>query len=165
LCVAIGNTFTLMKDPGFILDDNVQAIYRDGKFYFHSYASANQIFSLTDFVTEATNQDIDDFGAEDEINVDADKIKQIANTKTRRLIKSISLTENVKDFMAKANRTKNKMLRDYGVTASIGDDGKLTIPTKKVAELNRILEFLNEDIFSGVITNARYLTNSKKKDR
>lgn len=33
-----------------------------------------------------------------------------------------------------------------------------------VADLNRVLEFLNEDIFRGVITDRLYRSNSKKKD-
>lgn len=35
---------------------------------------------------------------------------------------------------------------------------------RNVAELNRVLEFLNEDIFRGVITDSLYRSNSKKKD-
>lgn len=160
----VGNTFNRMRESAFILEDYVQAIYNDGKFYFQSYASANHIFSLADFVTEATNNDIDNFGTNTGIDIDVNRLKRIANIKTRRLIKSISLTENVESFMGKTSYSKNKMLRDYGVKASIDDEGGLKILTKRVADLNRVLEFLNEDIFSGIITKKRYLTNSKKHD-
>ena len=37
-------------------------IYENGKLYFQSYTIANQIFSLIDFVTEATNTEIESFG-------------------------------------------------------------------------------------------------------
>ena len=45
----------------------------------------------------------------------------------------------------------------------IVNNGKIELPTSNVAELNRVLEFLNDDIFIGQITKERYLTNSKKK--
>lgn len=50
------------------------------------------------------------------------------------------------------------------MNATIDADGKIVLPTNKVTELNRVLEFLNEDIFRGAITDSLYRSNSKKKD-
>ena len=52
----------------------------------------------------------------------------------------------------------------YGVNAQINENNELVLPTNNVVELNRTLEFLNEDIFRGVITDRLYRSNSKKKD-
>ena len=57
-----GNVFTKMNNTAFIVEDKVHAIYENGKLYFQSYTIANQIFSLIDFVTEATNTEIELFG-------------------------------------------------------------------------------------------------------
>ena len=66
--------------------------------------------------------------------------------------------------MRKAPRTKTILLNKYGVNAQINENKELVLPTNNVADLNRVLEFLNEDIFRGVITDRLYRSNSKKKD-
>ena len=132
--------------------------------YFQSYTIANQIFSLIDFVTEATNTEIELFGEIKGIDVSAENIKHIANIKTRRLIKLLSSTNNIATFMRKASRTKTSLLKKYGINAQINGNNELVLPTNNVVELNRTLEFLNEDIFRGVITDSLYHSNSKKKD-
>ncbi len=66
--------------------------------------------------------------------------------------------------MRKASRTRANLLRKYGVNAQINENNELVLPTNNVVELNRTLEFLNEDIFRGVITDRLYRSNSKKKD-
>ena len=53
-----GNIFAKMNTSAFIVEDKIHAIYENGKLYFQSYTIANQIFSLIDFVTEATNTSI-----------------------------------------------------------------------------------------------------------
>ena len=159
-----GNVFTKMNNTAFIVEDKVHAIYENGKLYFQSYTIANQIFSLRDFVTEATNTEIESFGEIKGIDVSAENIKHIANIKTRRLIKLLSSTNNITTFMRKASRTKTSLLKKYGINAQINGDNELVLPTDNVVELNRTLEFLNEDIFRGVITDSLYRSNSKKKD-
>lgn len=66
--------------------------------------------------------------------------------------------------MRKASRTRTSLLRKYGVNAQINENNELVLLTNNVADLIRVLEFLNEDIFRGVITDSLYRSNSKKKD-
>lgn len=66
--------------------------------------------------------------------------------------------------MRQASRIRANLLRKYGVNAQINENNELVLPTNNVVELNRTLEFLNEDIFRGVITDRLYRSNSKKKD-
>ena len=159
-----GNIFAKMNTSAFIVEDKIHAIYENGKLYFQSYTIANQIFSLIDFVTEATNTEIELFGEIKGIDVSAENIKHIANIKTRRLIKLLSSTNNIATFMRKTFRTKTSLLKKYGINAQINGNNELVLPTNNVVELNRTLEFLNEDIFRGVITDSLYHSNSKKKD-
>ena len=50
LKVEYGNSFAKMQEKAFVIEEKVNAIYEDGKFYFQSYTSANQIFPLLDFI-------------------------------------------------------------------------------------------------------------------
>ena len=158
------NAYSKMNNSAFIVDDKVHAIYENGKLYFQSYTLANQIFSLIDFVTEATNGEIDSFGNITGISVNANVVKDIANVKTRRLVKLLSSTNNIATFIGKNAKTRTSLLKQYGIKAQINANNELELPTNNVADLNRALEFLNEDIFKGVITNSLYRSNSKKKD-
>ena len=151
-----GNIFAKMNTSAFIVEDKIHAIYENGKLYFQSYTIANQIFSLIDFVTEATNTEIESFGEIKGIDVNAENIKHIANIKTRRLIKLLSSTNNIATFMRKASRTKTSLLKKHGINAQINGNNELVLPTNNVVELNRTLEFLNEDIFRGIITDSLY---------
>jgi hypothetical protein len=130
-----------MNTSAFIVEDKIHAIYENGKLYFQSYTIANQIFSLIDFVTEATNTEIELFGEIKGIDVNAENIKHIANIKTRRLIKLLSSTNNIATFMRKTFRTKTSLLKKYGINAQINGNNELVLPTNNVVELNRTLEF------------------------
>lgn len=44
LRIEYGNTFSKMNEEAFVIEDKIQAIYENGRLYFHSYTSANQIF-------------------------------------------------------------------------------------------------------------------------
>ncbi len=66
--------------------------------------------------------------------------------------------------MRKTSRTKTSFLKKYGINAQINGNNELVLPTNNVVEPNRTLEFLNEDIFRGFITDSLYRSNSKKKD-
>ena len=144
-----GNSFSKMQENAFIIEEKVNAIYEDGKLYFQSYTSANQIFSLLDFVTEATNGEIDSFGENENLEANAGLIKNIANIKTRRLIKVLSSTTNVLTFTWKPLSTKKSLLKKYGIKAQINNEGKLILPTHNVSELNRTLEFLIKTFLGG----------------
>ena len=159
------NCFSKMEDDAFVVDDKVQVIYDSGKLYFHNYNSANLIFSLKDFVVEATEEEIEIFGNREGLSLDIDQVKKIANVKTRRLITLLSRTDNVEVFVALNKKRRTKLIKDYDVNATFSEDGKFCVPTNNVGILNRTLEFLNEDIFSGPITSRIYRTNSKKKDK
>lgn len=107
-----GNIFAKMNTSAFIVEDKIHAIYENGKLYFQSYTIANQIFSLIDFVTEATNTEIESFGEIKGIDVNAENIKHIANIKTRRLIKLLSSTNNIATFYAKDVSNENKSFKE-----------------------------------------------------
>lgn len=157
------NKFAKINESAFIVDDKVHAIYKSGRLYFNNYTLANQIFSLKEFLLEATDSEISDFAKSSTINVDVNKLKNISNIKTRRLIKQLTKSQNIGDFVKMQNSIRNEILKRSSVKVTM-KNGKIELPTSNVAELNRVLEFLNEDIFIGQITNQRYLTNSKKKD-
>ena len=161
---SLENKYTKLIANAFIIDDKIQALYEDGKLFFYSIISANLIFHLMDYVKEATEEDIEEFGRADGINVDINRVKNIANTKTRRLVTLVIKSGNINIFRAKSREEKNKILNDYQINATLDDNGNLILPVNNAASLNCVLQFLNEDIFKGAISKRTYMTNSKIKN-
>ena len=157
--------YTKLRADAFIIDDKIQALYENGKLYFQSITTANMIFPLLKYVNQATEHDVDRFCELQGLNVDVDEVKKISNSKTRRLITLVLESGNVNAFSTKSKRTKDKLLKEYDVNTKLDDDGNLILPTNKASALNSVLQFLNEDIFKGAISESTYRTNSKTKNK
>jgi hypothetical protein len=63
-------TYNLLDNDGFIIDNIVNAVHKDQKLYFLSYANANKIFSLADFYQEATDEEIKTFAKSPNVALD-----------------------------------------------------------------------------------------------
>lgn len=160
-----GNEYGRLRKSAFIVDNKIQCEYKDGKLYFYNFNQVKMIFDLTNLYAEATDRDIDQFCEQGCLSVDGDKIKKIANKKTRKLLTLLSKTNNINIFLSKSIRKKNELIKKHKVNIFWDENQKLVLPTNKVADLNRALQFLNEDIFVGEISQKNYQTNSKKEDK
>lgn len=160
-----GNEYGKLRESAFIVDNKIQCEYKDGKLYFYHFNQAKMIFDLTNLFAEATDRDIKQFCEQGCLSVDGDKLKKIANKKTRKLLTLLSKTNNIESFLSKSVRKKNELIKKHKVNIFFDKNQKLVLPTNKVADLNRALQFLNEDIFVGEISQKNYQTNSKKEDK
>jgi hypothetical protein len=79
-------TFNKLTTTALIVDNSVNAIYKDKKFYFKSYANANRIFSLLSYFEAASDTAIDTFATNDKVAVDAEWLKENSNTIIRKQI-------------------------------------------------------------------------------
>lgn len=152
------NTYTLLDENAFIIDNIVHAIYKEGKFFFKSYANANKIFSLINFYQEATNEDISLFCSNDKITVDQQWFMDNANTIIRKQITLIERSEVLKSVNTKKVKRSAK---EFNLIISLDDTGKIILPNdKKVCR--DILTFLNEQYYIGLISGNKFKTNSKR---
>lgn len=156
------HNFNRLTEKAFIINNKIQAIYKNGKLYFQSFPSASKIFDLSAQMVAATTEGVRDFGNSDMISIDVDWLVARANNKTRRLIKMITETKTLEAFMAMDGRKRGKIAKSVNVDIKI-ENGKLILPSD-VGQVNRILEFLNEDVYKGLITSNIFRTNSKKKE-
>ena len=88
-------------------------------------------------------------------------MQQIDRMQTLIELKSVAPATAVPQQDATACNTSTPQ---HATSNQINENKELVLPTNNVADLNRVLEFLNEDIFRGVITDRLYRSNSKKKD-
>lgn len=149
--------FDQLKQDAFILDNAVNAIYRDNKFFFKSYANANKIFSLLEFFEEATNEVLAAFADQGSIAIDKTWLLENSDTLIR---KHIALIQNSR-ILTTANPKKiQTSAKKFNLKIDL-EDGKIKFPTD-TKMCKSILFYLNEHYYFGLITGNKYRTNSKK---
>lgn len=152
--------FNRFTDKAFIINSKIQAIYKEGKLYFKSFPSVSKIFDLSDKMVEATTREVSEFGNSSYISIDVNWLTKRANTKTRRLIKMITESGTLKTFMEMDARKRGKIAKSVNIDIDIKNN-KINMPGT-LGEVNRVLEFLNEDVFKGLISSNVFRTNSKR---
>jgi hypothetical protein len=155
------NTYKSVTSPGLTLDSRLSAIYMPEvkKLLFHNFRITNTFLPLAEFYKEASEEDIRDI-----------------------LSHKLLSPENLEALVKEANqwfRKRFAMLRDSGILDNYTaeqikdhsdqyevdiriDQNKIIFPEDKAAA-KRLLQFLNEEIFRGAITETLYETNSKRE--
>ncbi len=155
-----GNTYNSVERPGLILEMTLSAVYRPThhELLFHSFRTVNTFLPLVDFYQEASEQEIKEvlqhslLAAEDAEATAADANqwfrKRFAMLRDSGILNKYSATE----IQSRAN--------GHDVSVEVSDD-RIIFPAKK-AEAKKVLQFLNEELYRGPITETLYETNSKR---
>ena len=152
-------TFTRLTQNAFIVDNTVNAVYKNDRFYFTSYASANKIFSLLEFYQAATNEELTDFADNENISIsDPQWLLDNSNTVIRKHVTMLKKSNVLDDVDTK--RVK-RGARKFNLEIELTDDGKIIFPQDRRTCKN-ILYYLNEQFYEGLITKRQYKTSSKK---
>lgn len=154
------HNFTRMTEKAFIINNKIQAIHNDGRLYFKSFPSASKIFNLSASMVAATTAEVTGFGNKDNVSINVDWLTSHANAKTRRLIKMVTESGTLDMYMGLGRRQRKLLADSVNINIDIRDD-KLILPSN-VGQVNKILEFLNEDVYKGLITSNIFRTNSKR---
>lgn len=154
-------TYITTERPGLTLDTSLSAVFSsdERKLLFRNLSRVNTFLSLADYYKEASEADIREV-----------------------LSHPIFTTEDLDAAVVESNqwfRKRIAMLRDSGILDRFSaqqiynhsteydieiklEEGRIIFP-KERAEARRLLQFLNEEIFRGAITETLYETNSKKQ--
>ena len=146
-----------MTEKALIIENVVNAIYKDGKFYFISYANANKIFSLLEFFEAASDKQIDEFAKIEELAADPVWLKANANSLLR---KQITLVQKSNILTGSSPKKIISAAKKFKLIIAL-ENGKLKLPNDK-KQCKDILTFLNEQYYIGLITGNKYRTNSKR---
>jgi hypothetical protein len=151
------NSYNKLVENALIVENVVNAIHKNDKLYFKSYANANKIFSLMEYFEEASNEEIDEFAKSDKLIVDTIWLRDNANTLIRKQITLIQKS----NILIKANPKRIQTSAGKFKLIIELDNGKLKLPNDK-KHCKDILSFLNEQYYIGLITKSKYRTNSKR---
>lgn len=156
-----GNTYRQTERPGLTLDRKLSAVYlsAERKLLFRSFRTVNTFLPLTEFYKEASEQEIREilkhklFAPED-----PEALVAGANQWFRKRAAMLKDSGVLDLFTAKKIQSRST---GYDVSIKISN-GKIVFPSDRLAA-KKLLQFLNEELFRGAITETLYETNSKRQ--
>ena len=152
------NTYSKLEENAFIVENMVNAVFKNEKFYFSSFINANKIFNLSAFYHEATNEEIKVFALNGKVVIDETWFTTNTNSVIR---KQITLLQKSKILDAADTSKIKKFAKKFNLGIDLDTGGKIIFPNdKKVCK--DILTFLNEQFYLGLITGNKYKTSSKR---
>lgn len=154
------NTYISSDRPGLTLGNKLAAVYMPGirKLLFQNFRLTNMFLPLADFYEEASEQDIRDILNHEALAPkDVDALAVDAPQWFRKRFAMLRDSNILNEYSA--GDIAERSVR-YDVDIRI-DRGRIVFPGNK-AEARRVLQFLNEELFRGAITETLYETNSKR---
>jgi hypothetical protein len=155
------NTYETTRRPGLTLDTKLSAVYHpaDQRLLFHSFRTVNTFLPLADFYEEASEQQIREILRHKLLAAeDADALAVDSNQWFRKRFAMLRDSGVLDNYSAKQIQARSK---GYDVEVRVSK-GAIVVPVDRVAA-KKLLQFLNEELFRGAITETLYETNSKRE--
>jgi len=156
------NVYKKIEGIGLTVDHKLTATLEAGKLKFYSFHSARQMFDLSEYYKEATDNDVIDFLQIDIMQtVDSDVFITLADSWVRRkisLVQQSGILQNVPLNEMKA------VAIDFGIPfTTVNADGieVICVPDNK-SDLKKLLRFLDEDYYKSPLSKTNFVTNSKR---
>lgn len=154
-----GNVFNKISEPTLEISDRIVAIIEDRVIKFKSFNYIRCIFDVLHCFMEATDSVVRAFSTHPKIKSNEDDFVKIADSVIRKQITQL----NKSGILDSTKVTDiNKKYKAYTGKELTLDNGKIVLLSDK-KEVKQILNFLLENLFSGILSNAHYQTNSKRK--
>lgn len=156
-----GDTYESTQRPGLTLDNKLSAIYlpTENKLLFNSFRTVNTFLPLADHYKEASEQEIREVLDHDLLAPeDADALATDANQWFRKRFAMLRDSGILDQYTAQQIADHSD---GYEVNIHLHGD-KIVFPADR-AQAKRLLQFLNEELFRGAITETLYETNSKRE--
>jgi hypothetical protein len=155
------NTYQSADRPGIQLDNKLTAVYstQDKKLLFHNFRVANTFLPLAEFYEEASEETIRDI-LNHKILAPED-VEALAVGANQWFRKRFAMLKDSGVLDQYSPQQIKKRAKDCDVEVNIAK-GRIVFPAAKGAA-KKLLQFLNEEIYRGAITDTLYETNSKRE--
>lgn len=157
------NVYRKVEGLGLTLDTRLSVVLEDTKLSFFSFFAARQIFDLSQYYKEATDDDLNEFAGGKFVHVgDVANFVTLSDTWIRRkvaLVMQSAILERID-----LEETK-KAAQVFGIelnTTTVDGVAVLVLPENK-PDLKKVLRFLDEDYFQSVLSSTLHLSNSKRQ--
>lgn len=154
-------TYETTERPGLTLDAKLAAVFlaTEQKLLFRNFRTVNTFLPVGDFYEEASEQQIREVLAHDKLApVNIDAIATGSNQWFRKRFAMLRDSGVLDEYSAKQIQARSK---GYDVEIHL-QQGKIVFPEDRPSA-KKLLQFLNEELFRGAITETLYETNSKRE--
>jgi hypothetical protein len=155
------DTYATVQGPGLTLDDKLSALYFPAQriLLFHNFRITNSFLPLADFYEEASEQEIREVLKHERLAPeDTEALAVDASQWFRKRFAMLEDSAILDKYSAKQIQADSK---GYGVDVHLKGN-RMVFPADKAAA-KRLLQFLNEELYRGPITETLYETNSKRE--
>ena len=160
LPVLENGTYTTVKRPGLNLSEELSAVYHpaENRLLFRNFRSVNAFLPIEEFYEEASEQEIRAILDHDLLMPEDPDALAVGASQWSRKRFAMLRNSGILDMLA-AEQIKS---RSPGHTSIKVVNGKIVFPSDK-SEAKKLLQFLNEELFKGPLTDMLYETNSKRQ--
>lgn len=155
------NTYETTRHPGLTLDNKLSAVYlpADRRLLFHNFRTVNTFLPLVNFYEEASEEEIREVLGHERLA--AEDIAALAEGSNQWFRKRFAMLRDSGVLDEYTPRQIQQRARGYDVEIHLSR-GRIVFPSDK-ASAKKLLQFLNEELFLGAITETLYETNSKRE--
>ena len=149
------------RNPGLMLETKINAAYRvsERRLIFDNFRNVNSYLQLDDLFKEASKEEIMEILEHENLDPeDSEKVAINADQWTRKRF-SMLADSNVLDEYTPIDI--QRVAQDISFEIRVHND-RIIFPSEK-REMKKLLKFLNEELFQGMITRTVYETNSKRQ--
>ncbi|NKI35866.1 hypothetical protein HFP89_11900 [Wenzhouxiangella sp. XN79A] len=155
------NTYETTQRPGLTLADKLSAVFLsdEQKLLFHNFRTVNSFLPLAEFYSEASEQQIREVLQHELFEPeDLDALAVDAPQWFRKRFAMLKDSGVLDDYSANQIRERSA---GYEIIIQVRN-GRIVFPAER-PEAKKLLQFLNEELFRGAITETLYETNSKRE--
>jgi hypothetical protein len=157
-----GNAFSKFDGGGLTLDNKLTAIIEDDTLKFASYHFLRQIFDMSAYCKEASDQDLKVFIQNPALQfTDAQIFMDVADAWVRRKVVLIQQSGILDSCSASKIAATAKFCDLHVQLAGAAGQERIVIPADR-QEVKQILRFLDEDFFQSPESTMRYMSKSKR---
>ncbi len=154
-----GLAFRRTDSSALTFDRNLACIVEDGLLKFKSLAALSRVIDTADMFRDATNEEIEAFAQHPLIDtIDPEGFALSLNQVSRKLVHAIQSEAML------ADQTIQSLRQSASQTNFPLDvvNGRIQMPSAST-EIKSLLQFLNDDYFTGAISGRSYVSNSKRQ--
>lgn len=155
-------TLSVFNENLLSISFRLECYFENGKLFFNSIWHARQVFDMSQFVKEATDDDVNEFASCNLFtDCDADEFLVIADQQMRSRITAIQASGALTRYSAKKIQSVAKKIGFEIKTKRIDGEGKIVLPESK-KEIKTFLKILDETIYEGMLSGELKESNSSK---
>lgn len=156
------NEYKKIEGTGLTIDAKISAIMEDGKLQFFSFHILRQIFDLSIYYKEATDEDIKQFSTLPCIHMtNISATTQLSDNWIRRKLWLISQSQILQKISIDQIKVVAMEFHIDLIIQTTNGIEKVVIPENK-KDLKKLLRFLDEDYYKSPFLNNGYISNSKR---